>query len=302
VSWRHDPDPCPDDPHYILYGAKPHEDSSDLWQLIDDPVVFATSDDVVVGSTIEEIIDALDEERGGGGLVSWHEWPGRYDNGIIKVRSLPRLKKGDPFAAARAVEGIELSLDERLEPPEGATAIFDPEGSHLYARDVWQWEGFAFWQVSFREWRLSYNNENRLKKVKEDAKLIRRRLKSRERKAKRNAAYTTIPAVKARKAFSTARSLLEWSVGHHMGMGGLSIKVSYCYQLNKNTPRSRALELTHAVLSIWNSVRHEGVYFEDVRGIFQPLHDNWEVAKTKEDAEYVQPILDILWPDTHHNL
>jgi len=295
----------------VIYGAvqtglhDSYSSDTETWELLTDPVEFATAEGAVVpGASVEEILKALDRRLGGDGMIRWYEASGGFhpnrNQSRFTLRCHPAVKKGaDPFKAAKSVPGTCLTTVGPLPVPAGVTVFHDNDGWLNNTQAQWVWNGFAYKQSQQgHSGVLTYGLEA-VAEAEKEMKTGRQRVRRRATRKKRQAGYTTLPGSKARVAYQTAVQALAQALHVSLGnsVGGVIIRKRGNLKAHK---RSQILQWTLDVLTqaktAGQTKQTEHVEMTQLRVIFQPLHDNWKIAKTKADAKHVKPILDLLWP------
>jgi len=309
----------------VIYGAvqtglhDSYSSDTETWELLTDPVEFATAEGAVVpGASVEEILKALDRRLGGDGMIRWYEASGGFhpnrNQSRFTLRRHPAVKKGaDPFKAAKSVPGTCLTTVGPLPVPAGVTVFHDNDGWLNNTQAQWVWNGFAYKQSQQgHSGVLTYGLEA-VAEAEKEMKTGRQRVRRRAtRKKRQQAGYTTLPGSKARVAYQTAVQALAQALHVSLGnsVGGVIIRKRGNLKAHK---RSQILQWTLDVLTQAKTAGQtkqtehveicrrgfsvaEDVEMTQLRVIFQPLHDNWKIAKTKADAKHVKPILDLLWP------
>lgn len=301
----------------LIFGAakKPtqrwREEGKLVWTLVRDPIEFATAENPISGSSIEEVKRALSLKHDGQGLLDVFTFGEHGDEEFWPREDPVLLPDANPFDAARAFGKIRLrDAEEPMAVPKGADAAFVGEAN----RDkvvAWVDGDFAYYgRFRWAVWTgVLHCGSEAVAEALATIKKFNRNKRSREKKEGGQQTYLTLPKSKAREVFRLGVSMVEIATRQRL----FSSEVK-CSRAHGHSELSRA-ELLKYALEAWQLADHIAKspvtsslakkrridekdwgkkWLED---IFAPLRENWDKAKHKDDAEHCVPFLQRVWPD-----
>lgn len=293
----------------IIYGATPCVRDvagiTNQWKLVRDPVELAMADEIVPGSSVEEIVDTLNAELGGG-LLQFVNAPWGA-SGNISRNSPPLLAPGaDIFEAARMAQGLDVQLPRdmaKVEPPEGAV-WFDGTAQYDWHRCVWVHDGFVYKaQMSFdgsvnSHW-IAYEPTSEGRTC-EDAIQEIKGLHAYVKRQKKKDVSESLLTSGARTLYVTARNLLGSVLADRIG----SEITPHPKRKKRVNTRRGCLEAVLDILDLAKQVqgttplsRRSDRHYVEMRQLLQRSKDNWERVQHKKDAELVREVIDRLFPE-----
>lgn len=292
-----------------------YHERDDVWVVLTDPVKFALAEGAIAASSVEGIVAQLSERKDPTGSVIFYHDMGYTRFGserlrLVKTIGAPYAKEGaDPFEAAKAVPDQWIKTN-RYDIPKDAE-VFD-----RYGNAQWVWGDFCgrlpdksrHWETPSIAYSASFAAITR-KEIRNELKMQRRR----ERRAERAYTYKTLPKPEARRLYKASVELLQIAL-ERSGQYACRIETKPLPYGDK-IKRSLVLTRTERVLKQVYAVgdphefsqkekkwRTKSGYERDtpmgvILKVLKPLHENWDECKGKTDAEYVKPILDLVFPD-----